>query len=161
MLSPVRPAHTPTGLHLARTARIVGRAFDEALAAAGGSMPIWLVLLNVKTGGAAANQRELAQAVGIREATLTHHLNAIEAQGLVVRRRDPANRRIQTVELTPAGEAAFLRLRAVVVDFDHQLRTGFAAEDLTALERHLDHLAANATGASSAVTTTPGAPTDS
>ncbi|WP_081438807.1 MarR family winged helix-turn-helix transcriptional regulator [Pseudofrankia asymbiotica] len=125
---------------------MVSRAFDEALAAGGGSMPLWLVLLNLKTGGALANQRELARAVGIREATLTHHLNAIEGQGLVVRRRDPANRRVQTVELTAAGEEAFLRLREIVVDFDRRLREGFADQEIVDLERQLDRLVNNVAG---------------
>jgi MarR family transcriptional regulator for hemolysin len=60
-----RPADVPIGLQLAGTARRVGRAFDAALAAAGGSRPTWLVLLAVKTRKA-ANQRELAAAVGIQ-----------------------------------------------------------------------------------------------
>ncbi|OHV62151.1 MarR family transcriptional regulator [Pseudofrankia sp. BMG5.36] len=141
------PTRSPIGLHLARTARVVSRAFDEALAAGGGSMPVWLVLLNLKTGGALANQRELARAVGIREATLTHHLNAIEGQGLIVRRRDPANRRIQNVELTAAGEEAFLRLRKIVVDFDRRLRDGFADQEIVDLERQLDRLVNNVAGA--------------
>ncbi|MGH3264275.1 MAG: MarR family transcriptional regulator, partial [Trebonia sp.] len=86
------PATPPIGLHLARTAKAVSRAFDDALAAAGGSLPSWLILISVKTR-ALGNQSELADAVGIRGATLTHHLNAMEADGLVRRRRDPANRR--------------------------------------------------------------------
>jgi len=45
----MRPARTPIGLKLNRTARIVGRAFDQALTEAGGSLPVWLVLLNLKT----------------------------------------------------------------------------------------------------------------
>nr|WP_027140653.1 MarR family transcriptional regulator [Pseudofrankia saprophytica] len=141
------PTRSPIGLHLARTARVVSRAFDEALAAGGGSMPLWLVLLNLKTGATLANQRELAQAVGIREATLTHHLNAIEGQGLITRRRDPANRRVQTVELTPAGEEAFLRLRTIVVDFDRRLRDGFTDQEIAGLERQLDRLVNNVAGA--------------
>ena len=67
----------PLGLSLARAARVVSRAFDEALGDAGGSLPMWLVLLNLKIGRA-ANQRTLADAVGVTEATLTHHLNAME-----------------------------------------------------------------------------------
>ena len=43
-----RPPRTPIGLELARSARTVGRAFDEALSAAGGSLPVWLVLLNLE-----------------------------------------------------------------------------------------------------------------
>ena len=93
-----RPARPPIGLHLARTARSVSRAFDDALAQAGGSVPVWLVLISLKSQQV-RNQRELAEAVGIREATLTHHLNAMDEQGLITRRRDPANRRVHLVEL--------------------------------------------------------------
>jgi DNA-binding transcriptional ArsR family regulator len=60
------------------------------------------VLLNLKTGRV-ANQRELAEAVGLREATLTHHLNAMEKAGLVTRRRDEINRRIHVVSSPRPG----------------------------------------------------------
>lgn len=138
----MRPAHPPIGLHLARAARLVSRAFDDALDDAGGSLPLWLVLLNLKINPT-ANQRELAEAVGIREATLTHHLNAMEADGLLTRRRDHNNRRIHVVELTEAGEAAFLRLREAAVAFDKRLRRGIAADEIAGLEALLRRLAAN------------------
>src|ERR1700722_20345555 len=104
------PARPPVGLYLARVARDVSRAFDAALAAAGGSQPTWLVLLSLKSRKL-ANQRELAEAVGVQEATLTHHLNGLEAAGLITRHRDPANRRVHVVELTPDGDVLFFRLR--------------------------------------------------
>src|SRR5487761_1410105 len=104
------PFPVPIGLRLNQAARAVERAFDEALAEAGGTLPIWLVLLNLKIRRP-GNQRELAEAVGVREATLTHHLNAMATRGLVTRERDPDNRRIHMVRLTESGEAAFLRLR--------------------------------------------------
>jgi len=106
-------------------------------------MPVWLVLLNLKMRGQVANQRELASAVGIREATLTHHLNAMESDGLLTRRRDPANRRVHLVELTEAGEAAFTRLREAALAFDRQLRRGLSAGELAGFEQVLDRLAAN------------------
>src|SRR5580698_3437045 len=86
------PFPLPIGLRLNQTARAVERAFDEALGEAGGTLPIWLILLNLKIRKP-ANQRELAEAVGVREATLTHHLNAMDARGLVTRTREAANRR--------------------------------------------------------------------
>ena len=104
---PGPPASLPLGLHLARAAREITRAFDDALAGAGGSEPVWLVLISLKTRQL-ASQRELADAVGIREATLTHHLNAMDASGLITRRRDPENRRVHLVELTPAGDEGLL-----------------------------------------------------
>lgn len=132
----------PLGLSLARGARVVSRAFDEALAHAGGSLPMWLVLLNLKIGPA-ANQRRLAEAVGVTEATLTHHLNAMETAGLITRRRDPDNRRIHVVELTEAGEAAFLRLREAATAFDRRLRQGVSADEAATLEDVLSRLIAN------------------
>jgi MarR family transcriptional regulator, transcriptional regulator for hemolysin len=140
----MRPARTPIGLELARVARTVSRAFDDALGEAGGSLPVWLVLLNLKTRRM-SSQRELAEAVGVREATLTHHLNAMDAQGLVTRTRDPANRRIHVVELTPAGEAAFLRLAQAAAAFDRRLRDGLTDADLDGLTALLSRLAANVT----------------
>ena len=137
------PFPLPIGLRLAQASRAVERAFDAALAEAGGSLPVWLVLLNLKVRRP-ANQRELAEAVGITGATLTHHLNAMHAQGLVARTRDDANRRVQVVTLTDAGEAAFLQLRAAAIAFDARLRSGFADPDLAALAAGLDRLAANA-----------------
>lgn len=139
-----RPAHTPIGLNLARTARSVSRAFDDALAQAGGSVPRWLVLISLKTQPV-RNQRELAEAVGIREATLTHHLNSMDEEGLITRRRDPANRRVHLVELTEAGEAAFQRMRGAATAFDQRLRSGLSGDDVAQLEALLGRLAANVT----------------
>jgi len=139
-----RPAQTPIGMELAGVARDVGRAFDAALARAGGSRPMWLVLLSLKSRPT-ANQRELAAAVGIQDATLTHHLNGMEAEGLLTRRRDPTNRRVHLVELTEAGDAAFRRLRTVAQHYDTRLRTGFSDADLDTLRGLLARLRDNVT----------------
>jgi MarR family transcriptional regulator for hemolysin len=136
------PTGPPIGLHLTRTASVVSRAFDDALAAAGGSRPIWLILLALKTQRL-ANQRKLAEAVGVQGATLTHHLNAMEADGLVTRRTDPTNRRVHLVELTSHGDALFHRLRAAAVGFDQRLRAGLTDSDVTSLARLLDRLRDN------------------
>jgi MarR family transcriptional regulator, transcriptional regulator for hemolysin len=138
---PARPV--PVGLKLAQAARLVSRAFDDALAAAGGTLPVWLILIALNAGRP-ANQRELAEAVGIQEATLTHHLNAMEDAGLITRERDPANRRVHRVQLTDQGVALFRELRQVAGAFDRKLRNGIGAADLTALVAVLDQLAANA-----------------
>jgi MarR family transcriptional regulator, transcriptional regulator for hemolysin len=137
-----RPLHEPLGLHLTRVSRAVSRAFDDALAAAGGSLPIWLVLISLKSGQR-ASQRELADAVGIQGATLTHHLNAMESAGLVTRRRDPGNRRMHLVELTPDGDALFLRLVQAATAFDARLRAGLTEHDIGQLETLLTRLRDN------------------
>ncbi|GAA3015814.1 MarR family winged helix-turn-helix transcriptional regulator [Streptosporangium longisporum] len=130
------PSEPPIGLRLTGAAKAVGRAFDEALAEAGGSLPVWLILISLKSRRL-GNQRELADAVGIQGATLTHHLNAMERAGLLTRRRDPANRRAHVVEFTEEGEALFHRLRQAAVSFDRRLRAGLDEEDAAAFERVL------------------------
>ena len=139
----------PVGLRLSQVARTVSRAFDEALDEAGGTLPVWLILLNLKIHKP-ANQRELAGKVGVREATLTHHLNAMDASGLVTRTRDAANRRVHVVELTDAGEAAFVRMQQAAIAFDARLRAGLADADLDQLSGLLGRLAANVGGADDA-----------
>jgi MarR family transcriptional regulator, transcriptional regulator for hemolysin len=146
------PTGPPVGLQLARAAKEVSRAFDDALAEAGGSQPVWLVLISLKMRRL-ASQRELADAVGIREATLTHHLNAMDASGLITRRRDPANRRVHLVELTQAGEETFQRMRHAAFAFDARLRAGFGDEELAEFERVLDRLRGNASGGSDGAAT--------
>lgn len=137
-----RPALEPIGLQLTRTSRVVSRAFDHALSEAGGSLPVWLVLMSLKAQPQGM-QRDLASAVGIEGPTLTHHLTRMEQAGLVQRTRDPENRRVQRVELTAAGDGMFHRLRSAVIAFDRRLRAGIAAEELAALGATLEKLRLN------------------
>ncbi len=139
----VPPRDVPVGLLVSRTAKVLARAFDEALQAAGGSTPTWLVLLSLKSGQH-RTQSELASAVGVRQPTLTHHLDGMERAGLVTRHRDPDNRRVQRVLLTEDGEAAFVRLRRAAAAFDGMLRAGLDDAELTELRRLLAHLVENA-----------------
>jgi MarR family transcriptional regulator, transcriptional regulator for hemolysin len=101
-----------------------------------------LVLISLKMRQI-ANQRELAESVGIREATLTHHLNAMAAQGLLTRERDPSNRRVHQVRLTEDGEATFLRLRSAAMKFDQNLHQGISGKEISILEDLLHRLESN------------------
>ncbi|MBO0841437.1 MAG: winged helix-turn-helix transcriptional regulator [Sciscionella sp.] len=137
------PTKPPIGLQLSRISRAIAREFDAALAGVGSSMPIWLIMISLKMKKL-ANQQELANAVGIRGATLTHHLTAMEADGLITRHRDDANRRAQQVTLTEAGEHEFRRVRTTVTAFDRRLRRGLTATELDAFTDVLNRLHANA-----------------
>jgi MarR family transcriptional regulator for hemolysin len=136
------PSTHPIGLQLTRTAKAVSRAFDDALSEAGASLPMWLILVSLKSERHGA-QRELAEAVGVEGPTLTHHLNRMETAGLLTRTRDPENRRVHRVELTEAGDALFLRLITTVIAFDQQLRAGFADTEIATLGSVLVRLRAN------------------
>jgi MarR family transcriptional regulator for hemolysin len=139
----VDPADVPIGLLVSRTAKALSRAFDDALVAAGGSTSTWLVLLGLKAAEH-RTQAELAEAVGVRQPTLTHHLDRLERQGLVERQPEPGNRRVQRVALTEAGEQLFLRLRRAAGSFEGRLRAGLGEAEVTELRRLLGQLTENA-----------------
>jgi MarR family transcriptional regulator for hemolysin len=132
----------PIGLRLARTARTVSQAFERAMAEAGGSASTWQVLLLVKTQQW-GNQSQMAEALGITGATLTHHLNAMEKQGLVRRWREESNRRVQQVALTAEGEAMFERLRGAAMAHDARLRGALSEDEAAQLAELLDRLKAS------------------
>ena len=133
----------PLGVAVDATAKALSRAFDAALAAAGGSRPVWLVLAAV-TSTDPRTQGELAAAVGVRQPTLSSHLDGMERAGLVTRTRDAGNRRVQRVAVTEAGGALFLRLRRAAAAFEGRLRAGLDDEDVATLRRLLAQLEENA-----------------
>ena len=138
---PAPPAFPPIGLRLSRTAHAVSQAFERAMAEAGGSASSWQVLLLVRSEQW-GTQSKLAEAMGVSGATVTHHLNGLEAQGLVRRWRDDANRRVQRVELTPEGAALFDRLREVAMAHDARLRSKLTDAEAQQLGELLDKLRA-------------------
>jgi MarR family transcriptional regulator for hemolysin len=137
-----RPTQPPVGLQLGNTAKAVSRAFNDALAEAGGTLPVWLVLSSVKSEDR-RTQLELARAVGIEGPTLTRHLDGLEDAGLVRRQRDPVDRRAMRVELTDAGEELFQQLRQAVIAFNRRLTEGLSEQELDRFRRTLARLGEN------------------
>jgi MarR family transcriptional regulator for hemolysin len=134
------PTETPIGLLLSHTAKRLSRAFDSALADAGGSAPVWLILMSLMREGMLSHG-DLAERVGVQGPTLTHHLDAMADQGLVLRERLPDNRRVQVARLTPAGVAKFHRLRGAAAAHDKHIRGRLSDEELTQLRALLSRLA--------------------
>jgi MarR family transcriptional regulator for hemolysin len=141
----MRPEGPSIGLLLATTSKAVGRAFNDALAAQGGSIPIWLIL-NALKSGRRRSQLELARNVGIEGPTMTRHLDGLEQSGLVERKRDPVDRRAVQVQLTRAGHALHGRLLKAVIAFNQQLRAGLSGDDVETLRRVLGRLRENVGG---------------
>ena len=136
------PAGTPIGLQLAHSAKHVGRAFNDALAGVGGSMPTWFILTNLK-GDEWRTQHELARALHIEGPTLTRHLDGLEEEGLVVRRRDPHDRRAVSVELTEAGRAKHADMLRAVQAFNRRLLSGLSDSEIDELQALLARLEQN------------------
>lgn len=136
-----QPTRTePLGILMHRATRVAERAFEQSLEGSGGSRSWWLILRTL-SDGAARTQAGLAEAVGLRGATLVHHLDALEAEGLVRRSRDPANRRAQGVAITAAGRSRFLAMLEHVKAYDARLRAALGPGDEEALRRALARIA--------------------
>ena len=126
----------PIGRQLATTAKTVNRAFNHALADAGGSVPTWLILTTLRDDRW-RTQQDLARAVGIEGPTLTRHLDGLEEAGLVARRRDPADRRAVQVELTEIGEELHGRLLQAVIVFQRRLTSGLSETEIERTKKTL------------------------
>jgi MarR family transcriptional regulator, transcriptional regulator for hemolysin len=137
-----KPAALPVGRAVTSAAKHLTRAFSSELADAGGSQPVWLILLALKQRQW-RTQQDLAAAVGIEGPTLTHHLDGLEKSGLIERERDPEDRRAVRVELTDAGDRLFHRLRDAAVSFDDRLRDGISEKELDGFRRVLARMLEN------------------
>ena len=151
-----RPPGRPIGLQLALTAKSVGMAFNAALQAQGGSVPVWLIL-NALTLEELETQLDLARSLGIEGPTLTRHLDNLEEAGLVERRRSDEDRRAVRVALTPAGRTAHRSMRGQVIGFNQRLLRGISEDEQAQLRDLLDRLGANAGEAGGARSGSPGA----
>jgi MarR family transcriptional regulator for hemolysin len=138
----MKPPGTPIGLQLANTSKAVSRAFNDRLAEAGGSVPVWLILSSLKSNER-RTQLDLARAVGIEGPTLTRHLDGLEQSGLIRRVRDDSDRRAVRVELTADGERLFQTLRHAVVAFNRDLTAGLTETELERIRKTLARLEQN------------------
>jgi MarR family transcriptional regulator, transcriptional regulator for hemolysin len=138
----MKPQGTPIGLQLAHTSKMVSRAFSDALAEAGGSVPMWLILTNLM-GESWPAQHRLARALRIEGPTLTRHLDGLEQAGLIARSREPTDRRAVRVELTDAGRAKHAELRRAVIGFNRRLTVGLDETELGELRGLLERLETN------------------
>lgn len=118
----------PVAVTMWHSVQRVMRSFDALLTEEGGSWQVWHILLALHQG-TPATQRELAGAVGIREATLTHHLRGMEERGLVLRTREATNRRVQRIEVTEEGAALYRRLKTAAISFDRTLRGAIGPDE--------------------------------
>lgn len=91
-------------------------------------------LLAILGEGARETQSTIADALMLDPSRLVALLDSLERRGLVVRQRDPLDRRRHVVSITDAGRTELARLRAIV----HQLEEEFFAP-LDAASREVLH----------------------
>lgn len=132
------------GRLLAFSAKILREWFEDELAAAGGSLTTWIVLSAAINTSEQPSQSELATHMGIGGPTLVGHLDRLEAEGLLTRRRDDVDRRITRIDLTPAGRQRHHELAEVSIRTNTELRDLISDHDeqvvRAVLQRFTDHV---------------------
>jgi MarR family transcriptional regulator, transcriptional regulator for hemolysin len=130
----------PLGRHLFLAHRAAADHLDARLREVGASLWMWLLLrhaIDAALVDDGASQRELADLMRIEAPTLVRHLDKLEEQGLVERRRDERDRRVIRVVPTSAGRARFEEFHAVVSKADVELRAALGEREAEALGRAL------------------------
>jgi DNA-binding MarR family transcriptional regulator len=123
----------------------LGMALKELSTAAmgrDGSEPHDYVVLAILGEGARETQSTIADAIDVDPSRLVALLDSLEQRGMVVRQRDPQDRRRHLVSITEAGQAELARLRVFVKRLEDDFFAPLDAEGRTALHGLLLALAA-------------------
>ena len=88
-------------------------------------------------------QRELANAVGMKESTTFTALASMEKQGLLTRTRDSIDRRKMTIKLTDKGRGLKSKLLPIAKTVNDRPLTAFTPEQLSNLKTGLETLRNN------------------
>src|SRR5689334_292027 len=91
------------GMLLLKIGKSAERRFAEALKPTGLTPRHLGVLFEVQA--CPTSQQDLVETIGVDASKLVGLLNDLEADGLIVRRRDPEDRRRHIVEVSPKGSA--------------------------------------------------------
>ncbi len=95
------------------------------------------LLLSYLRDHESVTQQELIEALMIDANNLVILLNRIEAEGWLVRVRDPMNRRRHFVELTSNGFAAIGKAEEAVGEIEEEFLAPLTTKERTTLERLL------------------------
>lgn len=123
-----------------RLARVTGYRLTRALAALEMRTNEFAVLHHLHEAGP-LSQQELGGALRINPSNLVGLLDALQADGLIVRPRDPSDRRRHLVGLTPAGQKRLVLAKRAVEQAERDLLSPLNAAEQQELHGFLERLA--------------------
>lgn len=119
---------------------------DLRLGPLGLSQARGLILHHLSRHGDGLQQNALADMIGIRGSTLVRQLDRLEADGLVERRNDPADRRAKTVHLSPKAGPVIARIRDIIEALRQEFLSGLSEAQLRTCFAVFDHIQARIDG---------------
>lgn len=133
---PSRENYPPAELGLTIAIVMAGRRWrallDEKLRQLGHSASRMEAMAAIAYAPAATTQIQIAKRIGIEGPTLTRTLDMLEADALVERLADPADRRNKHMRLTPAGYKALAEMFDLMAALRGQLLDEIPAADIRA-----------------------------
>jgi DNA-binding MarR family transcriptional regulator len=90
---------------------------EEILETANVDLPVSaFTLLRILAAGSPLSVSQLAELLGLHQTTVSTQLRPLDEHQLIERAVDPNDRRVTSIAITPAGRAAYQRVRLVVAD---------------------------------------------
>ena len=138
---PPSPAPIPESL-ADETGYLLRRAYVHAGRWAAAAMPEGVAIRDYEALQTLADlgpcsQRRLSELLWVNRTIMVKLIDALESDGLVERRRDPADRRSYALELTPAGEHTRAELSTAADAAEAGLTAPLSAQGQTALRKLL------------------------
>ena len=121
------PSYPPTaGMLLVKIGRAAERWYTDALKPTGLNPRHVGVLFEVRARP--TSQQALIESIGVDPSKLVGLLNDLEAEGLIVRRRDPDDRRRHIVELSKEGRTRLAAAEQAAGQVENRLFVGLDGE---------------------------------
>jgi DNA-binding MarR family transcriptional regulator len=131
---------TGCGLLFARVARMTGQGLGRSLDAVQMTGHEFAILHRLEQGGS-AHGRELSRILRLHPSNLVALLDQLEMDGLIVRRRDPRDRRRQLIKLTAAGTKRLRRAESAVAEAERELLAPLSPNEREELRTYLERIA--------------------
>ena len=117
------PPYAPTaGVLLLKIGKVAERRIAEALKPTGLTPRHLGVMFEVQA--CPTSQQALIEMIGVDPSKLVGLLNDLEAEGLIVRKRDPEDRRRHIVEVSAKGSARLAEAKKIATTVEEELLAG-------------------------------------
>jgi MarR family transcriptional regulator, transcriptional regulator for hemolysin len=119
------------------TARAWRTKLDQRLRPLGLSQGKWRTLIHLSRSGNKLTQKQIAERMGIEEATLAGLLNRLQHDGWIERRESPSDRRCKIIHLQRGSKPVLSKIFNAAQGLRHELIEDVPADDLATCVRVL------------------------
>lgn len=125
-------------LHL--TAHAWRQAIDRRMKDNGLSMSSWMAVATIAVQETPISQKELAQTLGLEDASVVPLIDRLVKQQLVERIQPEEDRRKRLLHVTPQGDALYQKLKIEADRLRAELLSGINQDELAVTQRVLQQL---------------------